>query len=156
MWMLLFGDWCESHQRSLWQVFTIQGEKGKKTCCFSLCGSLLLFGSLANQAESDRTENSLSYSLFYGWWKGLSKRSTSGRVLAGLGRSYWHRNGQILCLFVCFFFFVFDFVFANEDGAITDFGCIGMYVKESAAIFGWSDHFRSGSNSPCWFSSICE
>lgn len=37
------------------------------------------------------------------------------------------------------FFFVFDFVFANEDGAIIDFGCIGMYVKESAAICGWSD-----------------
>lgn len=154
MWMLLFGDWCESHQRSLWQVFTIQGEKGKKTCCFSLCGSLLLFGSLANQAESDRTENSLSYSLFYGWWKGLSQRSTSGRVLAGLGRSYWHRNGQILCLFVCFFCFWFCFC---KWRWCHHWLWLYWHVCEGECSHFWVKWlFRSGSNSPCWFSSICE
>lgn len=35
---LLFRDWCESHQWSLWQLFTMQG--GEKTRSSSLCGDL--------------------------------------------------------------------------------------------------------------------
>lgn len=135
--MLLFGDWCESHQRSLWQVFTIQGEKGKKTCRFSLCGSPLLFGTLTNQAESDSAENSLMRnSLFYRWWKGLSQNSTFGRLLV-----------RVICFF-CFFFLM------KMVPSFT--GCIGLYEKERTAIFGWSGPLGLGSNSPCWFSSICE
>lgn len=37
----------------------------------------------------------LKIHLCWGWWKGLSQKATFGRVLTGLGWSYWCRNGQI-------------------------------------------------------------
>lgn len=94
MWMLLFRDWCESHQRSLWQVFTIWEERGKKTCLLSVCGSPLLLGTLWNPTEAE-------LSILWMEVQATMRRQkyTFGRVLADLGWFYWHTNNQIFVFF---------------------------------------------------------
>lgn len=94
MWMLLFRDWCESHQRSLWQVFTIWEERGKKTCLLSVCGSPLLLGTLSAPTEAE-------LSILWMEVQAMMQRQkyTFGRVLADFKLVLLTHKRPNLCVF---------------------------------------------------------